>query len=106
MYWERPPRSHPVHGTAVPWQAVNPAPLIETAFAGHVTDDHAMPGLIPLLAHQGGWDEALLVGLPLALIGLLLWVANRRVSAQLRAAVSENDRSTDTNPSVDHPDTP
>lgn len=39
-----------------------------------------------LLAHQGGWDEFLLVAVPLVLIGLLLWVANRRVSAQLTAA--------------------
>ncbi len=41
-----------------------------------------------LLAHQGGWDEFLLVALPLVLIGLLLWVANRRVSAQLAAAAA------------------
>ncbi len=38
-----------------------------------------------MLAHQGGWDEILLVVGPLAVIALLLWVANRRVSAQLAA---------------------
>ncbi len=37
----------------------------------------------PVLAHQGGWDEALLVLTPLAAIGGLLWLANRRVQRQL-----------------------
>jgi hypothetical protein len=34
-----------------------------------------------LLAHASGfsWDEALLVMAPLAVIGALLWLANRRV---------------------------
>jgi len=40
-----------------------------------------------LFAHQGGWDEVLLVGGPLVVIGAALWLANRRVSAQL----DEND---------------
>lgn len=31
-----------------------------------------------LLAHQGGWDELLLVGAPVVVLGLLLWFANRR----------------------------
>lgn len=38
------------------------------------------------LAHQGGWDEILLVAAPLAIVGLLLYVANRRVNAQLAQA--------------------
>lgn len=34
-----------------------------------------------VIAHQGGWDEALLIGTPiLAIIGLL-WLAKRRVDA-------------------------
>ena len=37
----------------------------------------------PMVAHQGGWDEILLVVGPLAVIGGALWLANRRVSAQL-----------------------
>jgi hypothetical protein len=41
--------------------------------------------LFPVVAHQGGWDEILMVVVPLAIIGLLLWLANRRVSAQLAA---------------------
>ena len=35
-----------------------------------------------LLAHQGGWDEVLLVGVPIVLIIGLLAVAKRRVDAQ------------------------
>lgn len=42
------------------------------------------PGFI--FAHQGGWDEMLLVLGPLAIVGLLLWLANKRVSAQLDQA--------------------
>lgn len=31
-----------------------------------------------VLAHQGGWDEILLVAGPIAILGGLLWLANRR----------------------------
>ncbi len=31
-----------------------------------------------LVAHQGGWDEVLLVAAPLGLMAWLLWLANRR----------------------------
>jgi hypothetical protein len=34
-----------------------------------------------LVAHQGGWDEILLVLVPIALFALLLVVANRRANA-------------------------
>jgi hypothetical protein len=33
-----------------------------------------------ILAHQGGWDEMLLVAGPIALVGGLLWLARRRVT--------------------------
>ena len=49
---------------------------------------------VSLLAHQGGWDEILMVVGPLAVVGLLLWMANKRVEAQLEAAedrVGEGD---------------
>jgi len=39
-----------------------------------------MTGAAGLLAHQGGWDETLLVLAPLSLFALLLYVANRRAS--------------------------
>ncbi len=44
-----------------------------------------------LLAHQGGWDEIALVAGPLAVIAAALWLANRRVTAQL--GESENPSS-------------
>ena len=31
-----------------------------------------------MVAHQGGWDEVLLVAGPLGLVAWLLWVADRR----------------------------
>jgi cyanate permease len=37
-----------------------------------------------ILAHQGGWDEALFVLAPLVIIGLLLLLANRRANAARR----------------------
>ena len=37
----------------------------------------------PVFAHQGGWDEILIVALPLLLIGTLLYIANKRVDAKL-----------------------
>jgi hypothetical protein len=44
-------------------------------------------GLFPsLLAHQGGWDEILLVGGPLVIVGFALWLANRRARAQVEGA--------------------
>ncbi len=33
-----------------------------------------------VLAHQGGWDEILLVLAPIALFSLLLYVANKRAA--------------------------
>ncbi len=38
----------------------------------------------PLLAHQGGWDEALLIGGPMVVIAGLLVIAKRRVDAAAR----------------------
>ncbi|MEM7096101.1 MAG: hypothetical protein AAF567_24055 [Actinomycetota bacterium] len=37
------------------------------------------------LAHQGGWDEILLVAGPLAVFGGALYVANQRANAKLAA---------------------
>jgi len=38
------------------------------------------PGVVSVFAHQGGWDELLLVGGPILLIGGLLALANRRAA--------------------------
>jgi cyanate permease len=39
-----------------------------------------VPDVSPLLGHASGfsWDEALLVMAPIVVLGLLLWLANRR----------------------------
>lgn len=54
---------------------------------------------VSMLAHQGGWDEILLVAAPLLVVGLLLWLANRRVSAQLEQAQDQPGQSS---PPQDH----
>ena len=50
---------------------------------------------ISLLAHQGGWDEILLVAAPMAFVGWLLWVAKKRMS---RAAPPTADRGAGAEP--------
>jgi len=47
-----------------------------------------VPPLPLLTAHQGGWDEILLVAGPLAVIAGLLWLADRRAR---RIGLSEED---------------
>jgi hypothetical protein len=37
-----------------------------------------------VLAHQGGWDEMLLVAAPILVIAGLLWLAKRRLDRQRR----------------------
>lgn len=49
--------------------------------------------MFPILAHQGGWDEVLLVAGPLSVIGLLLYTANRRVNARLAADPEPADKA-------------
>lgn len=48
---------------------------------------------VPVLAHQGGWDEALVVLVPIALIVGLLALATRRAKAiqAARASASQSD---------------
>jgi len=52
-----------------------------------------------VFAHQGGWDEIVMVAAPVALFAGLLWMANRRADAEVdqRDAVEE-DPSTETHP--------
>jgi predicted MFS family arabinose efflux permease len=38
-----------------------------------------------VVAHQGGWDEIILVAAPIALFAVLLWFANNRAKRQLEA---------------------
>jgi hypothetical protein len=36
-----------------------------------------------VFAHQGGWDEIVMVAAPVALFAGLLWMANRRADAEV-----------------------
>jgi hypothetical protein len=49
---------------------------------------------VALLAHQGGWDEILLVTVPIVVIVVLLAIAKHRVDAQL-AAGARSERQPD-----------
>ena len=42
----------------------------------------------PIIAHQGGWDEILMVVGPLAAVAGLLWLATKRLNKKL--ATKEN----------------
>ena len=46
----------------------------------------------PLLAHQGGWDEILLVAGPIAILAGLLRVANKRAD-KLTAGTEADSRA-------------
>jgi hypothetical protein len=46
-----------------------------------------------VLAHQGGWDEILMVAVPLLLVTVLLVVANRRAGQELARQQAEDGRS-------------
>ncbi len=51
-----------------------------------------------MVAHQGGWDEIMLVGGPMVIIAGLLVLAKRRVdatTADQSSDPSSNDRSSD-----------
>jgi len=47
-----------------------------------------------IVAHQGGWDEMLLVAGPIALVAGLLWLARRRVTRAPQPADSSEDADT------------
>jgi hypothetical protein len=49
-----------------------------------------------MVAHQGGWDEILLVGGPMAIVAGLLWLAKRRLT---RAERARHAAGTDSGPS-------
>jgi hypothetical protein len=56
--------------------------------------------LAALVAHQGGWDEILLVLGPMALVAGLLWLAKRRVTRNERSAPPPTKKSDDLSPSA------
>ncbi len=55
-----------------------------------------IPGAI--VAHQGGWDEMLLIVGPIAIVAGLLWLARRRVMKARRDKPA--DMPEDSHPSV------
>jgi hypothetical protein len=59
-----------------------------------------------LLAHQGGWDEALFVAVPVALFAVLLVRAKRNAEAEHRAehARTEQTGRSGAAPGDDRPD--
>lgn len=46
-----------------------------------------------LLAHQGGWDEILMVAGPLLVFAWLLYVANKRANQKLAEAAADTDQA-------------
>lgn len=45
-----------------------------------------------VLAHQGGWDEILLILTPILIFAGLLWIANRRANAEIRRRETDAER--------------
>ena len=54
--------------------------------------------MMALLAHQGGWDEILLVAGPLAAFSAVLWLANRRANVRLAAQAGDGAGKDDLDP--------
>jgi hypothetical protein len=58
---------------------------------------------VGLLAHQGGWDEILLILGPMAVVVLLLRLAKRRVEANLPPLPTAPDAPPGDRPPADDP---
>jgi hypothetical protein len=74
-----------------PWDMVATPPEAAVFPAAAVLPAAAVFPAAPMFGHQGGWDEILLVVVPLALMAGLLAVANRRVKAKLAQQQNERD---------------
>jgi hypothetical protein len=44
-----------------------------------------------IVAHQGGWDEMLLVAVPIVVVGWLLWLAKRRMTRAAQRHTETDD---------------
>lgn len=51
-----------------------------------------------LIAHQGGWDEILLVAVPVAIFALLLRMASRRATRLVDQLERDRDEATEPEP--------
>ena len=49
-----------------------------------IWDADPVLAIAEVLAHQGGWDEALMVIVPLGAFGGLFWIATKRAASQRR----------------------
>ena len=49
----------------------------------------------PVIADQGGWDEALLVAIPIVVVSCLLWLAKLRVNRAERSAANATGPGSD-----------
>ena len=49
-----------------------------------------------LIAHEGGWDEILMVAGPLLVFACVLFLANRRANAKLTQATADEPDPVDT----------
>ena len=67
----------------------------------NVSAAFAIPAMI---AHQGGWDEALLIATPILIIIALLRVAKRRVDAAHDAALAAEAADQPHDTADDHAD--
>lgn len=56
---------------------------------------HPVFGLGATVAHQGGWDEALLVAVPMVVVTWLLWLAKRRVRRAERVSAAGGEQRED-----------
>ncbi|HTO01389.1 MAG TPA: hypothetical protein VL068_12005 [Microthrixaceae bacterium] len=54
-----------------------------------------LPAMISLLAHQGGWDEMLMVAVPVAVFAVLLYFANNRASKLGEGSAGKDGTSLD-----------
>lgn len=48
-----------------------------------------------VFAHQGGWDEALFVAIPIGLFAFLLYIANKKAKSQLETEPDRTDQPQD-----------
>jgi hypothetical protein len=51
-----------------------------------------------IFAHQGGWDEILMVAAPVGLFAGLLWMANKRADAEVERHDEPEDHSAQDRP--------
>jgi hypothetical protein len=67
---------------------------IQSAMPVRFPDVNTVSAATPmLLAHQGGWDEILLIAGPIVVIVALLWLAKRRVDRAASTHGPDGDRS-------------